>query len=278
VTRFVTAWPHKREAGNEVRGGYSANILLQKRFYAAEGKCKAGLIKGSNASMLNLTWDEYRSKIAEADADADLRDTARLAPRLEVLQHCGDWFDRAASFVHLDALQRKAIAGAISSKADRTRLLRQFRTNADFGIFGSMVGSGMFVRCVNENRGALALSRAIDAIPRTGTVTSGDYDTFITEFCEILDFDSPLATSSRLLAMKRPDMFVCVTRGNRGRLAQMLGLNQADMTVQTYWDRVIQPIHASPWHQAPAPMDNTDQKIWRGRVALLDLVFADFAA
>jgi hypothetical protein len=226
--------------------------------------------------MMDLTWNEYRLRLAEMDLDADRRRTAHLGPRLEVLRYCGAWFDGSASFVHLDPPERKAIAGAISAAKDKNILLRKYRTTVDFGIFGSMVGAGKFVRCVKENPGALALSRAVDAIPRTGEVTAEHYDQFITEFCRILDFESPLATSSRLLAMKRPDMFVCVTSGNRWGLAKMLGVNIADLTVHTYWDQVIQPIHATPWHRSPQPTDENDLEVWRGRVALLDLVFAEF--
>ncbi len=227
--------------------------------------------------MLNLNWDEYRAKMTDPamDADADRRQTARLEQRLEVLRHCRTWFENAASFVHINPLERKAIAGTIRSEADSKSLLRQHRTTVDFGIFGSMSASGVFRRHVTDKKGALALSRAVDAVPLTGAVTAKHYGKFIEEFTRTLDFENPLATSSRLLAMKRPDVFVCVTSGNERGLAEMLGMKVADMTVQTYWDQVIEPIHKAPWHQAPEPADATDHELWRGRVALLDLAFAE---
>src|SRR3546814_2375731 len=51
-----------------------------------------------------------------------------------------------------------------------------------------------------------------------------------------------LAPATRLLAMKRPDVFVCVNGGNTKGLAVALTFAPTTIDLKNYWERVIEPI------------------------------------
>lgn len=87
---------------------------------------------------------------------------------------------------------------------------------------------------------------------------------------------------SRLLAMKRSDVFVCVNALNRNRLCPQLGVDPTTLSLSSYWDRVIAPLQAAPWGSAPRPRramleGNIDEaQLWENRVALLDAIYSEY--
>jgi hypothetical protein len=84
-----------------------------------------------------------------------------------------------------------------------------------------------------------------------------------------------VGTASRLLAMKRPDLFVCIDSENRPHIAKAFGVPASSLlTFDGYWDPV-QRIWHCPWWRAPRPNDELERRAWNARVALLDSLFRE---
>ena len=108
----------------------------------------------------------------------------------------------------------------------------------DWGWFGSMGGAGTFVQLIGlEDSGLVA---ALDAIPRLGDITEDQFDDYVTAFTSAFSASSRtarLAPATRLLAMKRPDVFVCVNGGNKQGLAEALSFAPSTIKLENYWER-----------------------------------------
>jgi hypothetical protein len=163
----------------------------------------------------------------------------------------------------------KAIAGVIGDRQKREAHL----DDHDWGWFGSMKGMGDFANRVAAKDKWLA--QAIDCIPRHGEVTETQYETFRRHFLRAFETSShtgSVSTATRLLAMKRPDSFVCVSKPNKSGLASALAFSRTTLDLDNYWERVIEPIRVSPWYNAPRP-SGEDAELWDGRAAMLDAIY-----
>ena len=78
-------------------------------------------------------------------------------------------------------------------------------------------------------------------------------------------------TATRLLAMKRPDTFVCISNPNREGLSQALAFPKTTLKIDNYWERIIEPLRLSPWYTSPRPTDKYAE-LWDGRAAMLDAI------
>jgi hypothetical protein len=213
------------------------------------------------ADIPTLSWTAYASAIRQVP-------NSYLQVRLTVLPSARNLLQRVESFGQLDDRERKSLAGFIGRNQCRIE-----HVDEPWHIFGSMKGAGCFKNRVNAND--LHLAAALDQIPLEGPVTATHYDRYITHFTNAFDGmakSAGLSTASRLLAMKRPDYFVCVTRKNRPRLAEIAGLGTGGLTIATYWTRLIEPITATPWWQSPRPATDDAVPLWNGRTALLDVL------
>lgn len=178
--------------------------------------------KAEHSDILFKTWGDY------VIALYDSMDKETIDTRLQTLQHAHQLFANVANFNQLDEFQRKAIAGIIGSNEILGTGLEPF----EWGAFGSMTGLGDFRNRILEND--IHLSNALDFIPFTGVVTEDDYNGFSEEF--ILAFENStrcggVPTASRLLAMKRPDYFVCVNKKIKKGWQRILAFHIPDLTL-----------------------------------------------
>jgi hypothetical protein len=96
------------------------------------------------------------------------------------------------------------------------------------------------------------LDEALAEIPLTGDVEYKHYQAFIARyiaaFAIIEDETATLAPATRLLAMRRPDVFTPITSSSLDLLAQALSvtrLNNRDF--DRYWHDIVMAIHKQPW-------------------------------
>lgn len=238
------------------------NALAKKLFVP---KPKVG---AKHSNLLSLTWQEYVDEIKAHGAE-------HLKLRLEVLGKAATIFAEASSFANIAPIERKAIAGYVGIK-ERDSIARI--ANLDWGWFGSMKGFGVLKNLVADAKSGLAashLSDAVDCIPPMGPVTEDDYNRFVCLFRKTF-VDSKrqgqIASASRLLAMKRPDYFVCVDSENKSELAADIGFSASKLDLDNYWELVIEPVMTARWWNERRP-HGEDMRIWDGRMALLDVIY-----
>lgn len=138
----------------------------------------------------------------------------------------------------------------------------------DYGFFGSMKGVGYFQHAVNENDEHLSL--ALDLIPSNGVITREMYLDYIAEYRKAFpNGRDGVPTASRLLAMKRPDLFVCLSSHNRNGLCGAFGITSS-VDYEKYWDSIVERIREAAWWTSPQPTDEIEQGVWAARAAFLD--------
>ena len=215
--------------------------------------------KGAGKSVLvsppiNMSWSSYLNRV--------LRDRQHgVDKRIEVLSEAQRLFNTKGSLSQMTAPERQGIAG--------------FALNVDvpWGWFGSMFPAGKFKKLVNANNPNL--SHALDAIPLRGEVRREHYAQFIIAFVAAFPLRKGhgLGTATRLLAMKRPDYFVCFDSQNRAGLCKAFGIKLGHHHYERYWDSVIERIQISQWWTALRPRGARAGAIWDGRAAFLDSLY-----
>lgn len=206
------------------------------------------------SKVLPMDWASY---LAEVKKDKIHGFKERLALINVISQH----FKNNEHFNDMPLDVRKGIAG-LPNKVIK-----------NWGWFGSMKGAMTFGGLINKEHEAFSL--ALDEIPLTGQVTKRHYDSYIAEYLKAYPngWDG-LATATRLLAVKRPDVFLCVDAQNKRKLAEDVGIVRADqLDYERYWDEVVLRLMESPWWQSPEPSDPTEKAVWNARAAMLDAIF-----
>lgn len=215
-----------------------------------------------SSPLVKMRWDDYVSAVRASPYH-------NFDARLSLLRECQIMFASAKSFADLSNNQWKAIAGVIGTKQKVDAGLDGY----DWGWFGSMKGMGDFANRVAEQDSFFA--RAVDCIPRHGDITKGQYEDFCDNFLKAFKDSSRIGgvpTATRLLAMKRPETFVCISRPNLAGLSDALAFPKTTLDLENYWDRVVEPIRISPWYNAPRPTGKFAE-LWDGRAAMLDAIY-----
>ncbi|OBT00493.1 hypothetical protein A9257_07370 [Vibrio cyclitrophicus] len=235
--KYKNIWEKNKQNLDSLEGNY--------------GGCqsKESIVK---SNIFPLKWDSYYKKIS--------RDRlASFQGRLDVLRIVNEYFTESKSFSELSELQRKQVAGVITG------------SEVNWKWFGSMVGAGKFKNRINTNN--IHISDALEFIPLTGPVNKSDYDKFTKTFkLAFPDGGAGIAIASRLLAMKRPDYFVCLDSQNRSELCKDFGI-PANVSFDTYWVNIIARIIDSVWWSSPRPSNPTEEQAWNGRAAMIDAIF-----
>jgi hypothetical protein len=203
--------------------------------------------------VTSLSWRNY---FAQVTTELYPPDYPLMQERLQVIREIRELFSHNVHFRDLDYLGRRKIAGLVKS------------ANPNFLLFGSMLWVGKFKQAIKENNEQISL--ALDEIPLEGNINRKQYQQFTDRFLNAFE-RSGMALASRLLAMKRPDMFVCINNQNRDALFHAFGVSSS-RDANSYWD-LIEKIRACTWWQAPAPQAGEELEVWRARAAFLDALF-----
>lgn len=202
----------------------------------------------NGASLLLMTWDEYCAKLQHHEG---------LAKRLNVLKEAHALFKSTNHFYELDEFDKKKISGYRLKEAE------------DWWFFGTVSKGEILSEMIDKRIG-----RAIDCIPLDGEVSKSQYDKYVQLFCDGGKWNNPIGSATRLLAMKRPDIFLCVNGENKAGLANGLGISQNQITLENYWDEIVIPIQKAAWYNG-IPQNIKQREIFRNRVALLDSIYYD---
>jgi hypothetical protein len=245
------SWENGRYISDDELAKYREVWKNQRKWLGQYGNNKPGKPIG-RVEIMNLTWSEFVKRVKTEDAH-------NLEGRVAVLDAVESLFNQYDHFHLMTKKERKAVAGFLEEKK-----------GIDWLWFGSMKGSGKFKSKINANDDHI--SQALDKIPLTGQIKRKHYDEFIEEYKKAFPTGNWIATSSRLLAMKRPDVFVCFDSKNQKKLCKEFGIKQSNMTYERYWDEIICRILDSEWWKSPMP-DNDESRIWKRRSAFLDAFY-----
>ena len=198
--------------------------------------------------LLMMEWPEYYDSVKYDEIHS-------VDSRLTLLEKSCELFSRHGSFGAIPEEGRLGIAGLITTD------------EIDWKMFGYMGGKGEFQQHVKQpNPG---ISDALEEIPLTGDVSKRHFDKFRGEIEQAFDWH-PNAIATRLLAMKRPDYFVCLDKKNKELLCKQLGIKKS-ISLEEYWELIVERILRSNWWLTPEPLDENERRIWNCRAAFLDV-------
>jgi hypothetical protein len=235
---YRSTWPARKAALARVAGAYGKSP-------------KRDLLE---SPVMTYSWDEFVRKVkARAGKKA-------LAERLRLLRQAREAFVQAPSFESMPPEVRMTIAGMPGSGRQGS------------GWFGNMGPARKFWPALQSH--VQHLSDALENIPDGGDVTRREFDDYIENYRRAFpDGGDGIGTATRLLAMKRPDQFVCLDSANRKKLGEDLGIPVSNMSLDRYWDELVERVRDTPWWLSSQPTGGVDLEIWQGRVAMLDALF-----
>jgi hypothetical protein len=201
--------------------------------------------------VVNMSWGEFILRIKENDSHG-------IDRRLKVIETAQQLFSSVNHFMELNENQRRFIGGAKSVYAEDSKL------------FGSMVGRGDYIHEIIVNNKSISL--ALDQIPLGGQIIRKNYIDFVEHFENVFP-GNYIGVASRLLTMKRPDVFYCLTSKNQDRFCKDFKIRKSEINYDGYWEQVIARIYDSEWWLNPEPNSEQEQKISNFRAAFLDAIY-----
>ncbi|AXQ99691.1 hypothetical protein D0N37_17565 [Pseudoalteromonas piscicida] len=155
-------------------------------------------------------------------------------------------------------------------KEDRLAFSGKHAANLDTSVyqfdvewFASTKSAKGFHQLLDDLPGAF--DEALAAIPAEGDVTLEHYQSFMVGYLSAFagsEEKPTLAPATRLLAMRRPDVFTPITSSKLDALCQALGvakLNNRDF--ERYWTDFVSTIKAMPWYTMAAPVDEFETQL-----------------
>ena len=207
----------------------------------------------SSISSLSMSWDAY-VRLINAQQNRSLAD----GNKVRVFGSHPSYFheiDEAAKIF------RKAPVFADISKSDRQFLMGMGRSS---GFIGTMRAAGYAKEIVNE--APAKVGAALDLVPLDGPLTRGLIEEVLKKLTKLKGVK--VGVASRLLAVKRPDVFVSVNNGSKPKLARLIQGKRIE-TVKQYL-ALLNHIWSTEWYASREPEDDHGASIWRRRAALLD--------
>jgi len=256
VTLIDSYWDEARSVSKAIVLTYRALWAKQQPAlrrlsgqYGQTSKSKAP----ADSAVMAMSWAQFFAYVQK-----DAHHGSEM--RCDLLKLVRGAFETTSHFQDMELGLRKSIAG----------LPTDF--NEHWGWFGSMRGAGYYHQAVNNNNPHI--SAALDEIPLNGPVSREHYEAYLAEFVQAFPSGkSGVGIASRLLALKRPDYFVCFDSKNKKGLCQAFEIKQTGMDYERYWEEIIECITDSAWWNEPRPRNALASTVWDGRAAMLDAIF-----
>lgn len=252
-------WIQAQQFDNYELADYELCWKKQKRVAASLSKSRTNRFSNRfETKVFDLKpWIEYENEIKNHHS---------YAYRINLLKTANKLFQK--SFNKLDLIFRKRLAGCPSD--EENQISDNPSESINWYLFGSMFGNGVFKHAIIE--GNKYIGDAIDSIPLKGVITKEHYDLFLNKFKKAFPASkNPLASTTRLLALKRPDYFICVDGKNKSTLCKQFGIIQNHLTVESYWDLLLSRIYDSLWYSEASKKS----ELFPYRVAMLDCLHYD---
>jgi hypothetical protein len=199
-----------------------------------------------NRDFLRKSWAEYY-------AWATANSAQLVERRLGILESARALFEKHESLRHMTTDACKRIAGI-------------HETDRAWDVFGVMTRARDFRKAITTD--VRGISDALDEIPLHGPVDRRCYHRYVARFVRTLRYKG-IACATRLLALKRPDYFLCVDGPNRNALSHTLGIPK-NLTFDTYWSKFVAPVTHSVWWTTTPPVIIKQKRLWSARVAMMD--------
>ncbi len=204
--------------------------------------------------QLNKTWQEFVKVILAQEKRPGLviQGTKAEPGYLETAERCQTLFAQYGRLSKMPLVDRQFVGGILKVA----------------GWFGAMGNARRFKSRLNNDPGSL--DAALDKIPLTEALDRSAFDSFTMNYKWR---GSGVGSASRLLAMKRPDLFMCIDSKNRPQVAKAFDLSTSSLqNFDGYWN-LLQRIWKCPWWRTGKPKLLLEQRIWKARVALLDSIY-----
>lgn len=241
LKNYRISWLKHRPKINSLSGNYGSQNKKSKPIF--------------EVPIMNKSWRDFMIGIRSEESNG-------LMMRLKVIEISNDLFNKVDHFKELSKDERRFIAGVSNKLA--------VEGSEYWAYFGSMRGNGEFQSRINEND--IDISRALDQIPLFGQITKKHFDNFKKYFSRSIS-GNPIGTATRLLSMKRPDIFVCLDSKNRSALCKDFGITQSGMDLDRYWNDIVERIFDCEWWQNPTPKNAKEIKVSDARGAFLDSLY-----
>lgn len=147
----------------------------------------------------------------------------------------------------------------------------------DIEWFASTKAANSFHQLLKEHTGQFDTVMA--NIPLSGEVTTEHYANFVTAYKGLFETyadgdKAPLAPATRLLAMRRPDCFVALTKSKMETISHAFGMTKlSNQSFDDYWYQLTALIQHCPWWKSVEPEQTEEQGLWQNRAILVDLFF-----
>ncbi len=214
-------------------------------------------------NQLNISWKEYLTAINGLPANY------KIAPSLKLLNLADGLMNQLNSGVlESTQLERYLIGGIADSKT-----LKEYQLDTE--LLGGMSSFASFKKILKND--PAGVQKLLKIIPANGRIDGWHYMQFTDGYRQLFEANgtkqAPLYPATRLLAMKRPDQFVCISPETDDSFYQTLAikpLKKQDFT--RYWDDIILTIQKTEWFKQDMPMDPSQLAIYRARVSLLERI------
>lgn len=206
----------------------------------------------TSLTSLEMTWSEYVELIQKQEG----RLTKNF--KIKVADATGSYFWEIGSAAKMF---RRASLFSDLSLDDRTFLMGE-RTST--GLLGSMGGAGWAMQLVQKY--PEKIGRGLDQLPLDGPVTSALALKVLTALTDLHGIS--VGVASRLMAIKRPDLFISVNNGSEPKLA--MARNGVRIRNTRQYMLLLSSIWNTEWFRSPRPADASEAALWDWRVALLD--------
>lgn len=238
-------WKDSKAYDEDLLDIYVANHNVQKHNI---DKLKQSKLTEKITNFDLMSWQEFEERITQCES---------LDERIHLLDVAHKLFKSHKHFNDIPLDKRQCLAGIVADMEGN---------NIDWRLFGTTKGFGFFKQAVNNSNPYLA--QAIDCIPLEGEINESHFNNYIKLFRKALPASrnkDPRCSATRLLAIKRPDVFVCVDEKNKRGICKEYHIPFSHLTLDNYWSLLIERIRSDQWFS-----EKSKSKYYKYRVALLD--------